>query len=77
MLGQIKPSFINGTPVADLAALTGKSWLHAFSWPSLEPTTVDTRVFYSDRRNHCLDGGTQRRWTACLPTESVGQESSR
>src|SRR5258707_7120327 len=45
MLGQIKPSFINGTPVADLAALTGKSWLHAFSWPSLEPTTVDTRGF--------------------------------
>jgi len=32
MLGQIKPSFINSTPVADLAAFDRIAWQQVFCW---------------------------------------------
>jgi hypothetical protein len=45
MLGQIKPSFINSTPFADLAPLSGPCGCVYLVWELLEPSTLDARRF--------------------------------
>jgi hypothetical protein len=45
MLGQIKPSFINSTPVANLAAFDRIAWQDVFLLGVLELDTLDTRRF--------------------------------
>jgi len=71
-LRQIKPSFIDSTPLAELAALTAIVWLQVFVEDG-GPVLWIPAVLCSNCRNSCLDTSTKRGWIARLLTESVGK----